>query len=384
MSELREDLKAYVDGELSPERTKEIEQALAADPSLLEEVEWMKAIGQHLRALRADPTPAGAETALARLRKRPLWRHPALAGVGLAAVFVAILFPVFSQSRGAAGLSMAAQTDASSPVASKGAPATEEYARAGGSDGAAKAPVPTESNVRTDKAAAPPSATVAPRAFPQLLIRTAEISLKVESVKEAMKKASQLATANGGFVSGSQASGSEGQLPQGFVTMRVPVRTFDRVCDSLRQLGVVLNETTNTDDVTAQVADVEARLKVMRAEEESYVTMLRAARRVGELLEIKERLSQVRQEIESLDAQRKALRDQASYSTINATFTQKAAVGSPEPPRDWSGDAWTNAVNGLQAALRWLGAGAITVFVYAPIWLPLALISWWLVRRTSR
>lgn len=379
MSELREDLKAYVDGELSPERTKEIEQALAADPSLLEEVEWMKAIGQHLRALRADPTPAGAETALARLRKRPLWRHPALAGVGLAAVFVAILFPVFSQSRGAAGLSMGTQTGAAVADAAKA-----EFARERGPGGAAQEPVPTDSNVRADKGSAPAAAPVAPRTFPQLLIRTAELTVKVESVKVAMKEASRLATANGGFVSGSQASGSEGQLPQGFVTLRVPVAAFDRVCDSLRQLGVVLSESTNTDDVTAQVADVEARLKVMRAEEESYVTMLRAARRVGELLEIKERLSQVRQEIESIDAQRKALRDQASYSTINATFTQKAAVGSPEPPKDWSGDAWTNAVNGLQAALRWLGTAVITVFVYAPLWLPLVLVAWWLVRRASK
>lgn len=230
---------------------------------------------------------------------------------------------------------------------------------------------------------AQPSTTITPRA-PQLLIRTADLHRRVEDVAIAQRDMIRIATANGGFLAGNNMTGSEGQLPEANVTIRVPVKRFDAVCESIRAMGTLVSDNTNTDDVTTQVADTEARLKVMRAEEDSYVTMLRAARKVGELLEIKERLSSVRQEIESLDAQRKALRDQSSYSTINAVFTQKAKIGTPETPKDWSEDTWSNAVNGLTSALRWLGQVVITVFVYSPLWLPVVLIGVWMSRKAKK
>jgi predicted nuclease with TOPRIM domain len=141
-------------------------------------------------------------------------------------------------------------------------------------------------------------------------------------------------------------------------------------------------ENSNAQDVTAEYADLDGRLKELRAEEESYVQMLRAARRVGELMEIKDRLSSVRQQIASMESQRKALANESALSTIRATFEQKVRVEDEEKPKDGGFDeTWAKALNGLSAVGEFLGNAAIYLFVFAPIWLPPVLLFWWLGRK---
>ena len=136
------------------------------------------------------------------------------------------------------------------------------------------------------------------------------------------------------------------------------------------------------EDVTAQYADTTARMKVMQAEEDSYVTMLRGARRMGEILAIKDRLSTVREQIESLKSQSSALKNMSDLSKIELTFEQQPKVNPPPVSCSWSANTSTSAVNGLTSALQFLATVAIFIFVYSPIWLPLGLLGFWLYRRS--
>ncbi|MBZ0214065.1 MAG: hypothetical protein K8H99_09720 [Nitrospirae bacterium] len=65
---IREDLKAYLDGELSPQRMEEVRAALEADPALREELEFMRLMGFEIKRMAAEPHVAGVEGALGRLR----------------------------------------------------------------------------------------------------------------------------------------------------------------------------------------------------------------------------------------------------------------------------------------------------------------------------
>ncbi len=432
MNDYRSDLKAYLDGELTPERAREVEAALAEDPALREEVEFMKVLGLEIQRIKHDPPVQGAEQAIATARRRPRFSRKLLTwgGAGFGVLFLLVMWPVYAQSKRAAmetaatasvaksdyqfadsvggdqGLARNQGVTGSIPLnglnerASRspldGASGKLKGAQAGeggfggGSSGYAtlkkkEAPAEVDGTIERGR-----SATSAPTVPPmstnssQRLIRTADLALRVDSAKEAQSSAIRIVTGFGGFIASSNLSGSKDSLPTATVTLRVPVRSFDNALESLRKLGDVVSDTSNTDDVTAQVADTDARLKVMRAEEDSYVTMLRAAKRVGELLEIKERLSTVRQEIESLDAQKKALADQSTYSTISATFEQKPKPGQPEAPKGWADETWANAVNGLGSVGRFLASAGIFLFVYAPIWLPVVIIGWIAVKRSKK
>jgi hypothetical protein len=411
MSTIREDLKAYVDGELSEARMEEIRMVLERDAELRAEAEFFRMLGGEIKGMAREFQPKGAEKVLTQVRRRPLlrparWVWQSAAAIVLVSFVGALLFPLFAQSKEAARMTWGGQADADMAAASVQSSKAEVSDPRGFTDTSrsteAVAGVPKEfqggkrlesqggggnqlnNKARVgDRRESPQSSSPPPlrSVHPQMLIRRADLMMEVVSARESLEAATRLAASSGGFVESSSMTGSVGVLPEAYVTMRVPVKAFDTTLQRLRDLGVVLSDTSNSEDVTAQHADLTARLKVMRAEEESYVSMLRAARRVGELLEIKERLSSIRQEIESLQAQAAVLKDQAAMSTITATFKQKATPGQPEPKEDWLEGTWATAVNGLLAVGRFIGQFLIYILVFSPVWLPIVLLIRWLNRR---
>ena len=453
MNTIQEDLKAFLDGELSPERAAEVQAAIDADPTLREEVEFMKALGFEIKKMKAEPAVQGAEKAMAGVRRgRSSWllRNRWMMGSALTAVMLLVIVPPMLRSgsatapftptaeagvyRGKASAPLedsarfadgaAGSTGSTGTTGTTGttgstglfgsegsfknrrvptnnaSPPQDWYARGGamesdkgltdpdtlgGIAGKEEQALRSEGLNHAGPEQAPNRAPAPSRGLiPQFLIRTANVAVKVESAQKALADSIRIAQSVGGYSSGDNLSVSEGTTPTATVSLRVPVKSFEKVREDILKLGTMIENNSNTEDVTTQVADTEARLKVMRAEEDSYVTMLRGARKIGELMEIKDRLSSIRQEIESLDSQKKALRDQASYSTINATFTQKTKIDEPAPPKEWTEDTWANAVNGLKSVGRFLAQGAIFLFVYSPLWLPVLLFGWWMSRRGSK
>lgn len=390
-----DDAKAFVDGELDVMRAAEIERAMETDADLREEINAMKALGFELKRTAVAHPATGAEKALEGFRRRPLLYRipvPLVAATCLVVASIGAIpllngrgggetammtepAPSISGRTQLQGVGGAQDSDGSEGMAYRGGEAINGVVESPSFAPAKKVNPPSalDLNSRVD----PPSKVLSPD-----LIRTASMSVKVTSAKQALEKAIALSKTMGGFYESSQHSAGENQNPVAQVTLRVPVNMFDTTLTSLREFGEVIDEHSDSQDVTVQIADVGARLKVLRAEEESYVTMLRAGRKIGEILEIKDRLSTVRQEIESLTAQLKTLKNQSSYSTIACSFSERPRVKAEEPPKDWSDDTWANAVNGLKSVGRSLGQAAIFVFVFAPVWLPIAFLGWFLVRRS--
>lgn len=488
MNEIREDLKAFVDGELAPERMDEVRRAVEADPALQQEVEYMRLLGMEIRRMAAEPEIVGKEAAVSKFRKvaLPWWNPATLTGrfAYAGALFLvlagtsAVLFPVFAQSKSAskrsagADMSMsktAMEERASSPMEggslSVETPATAgkgEVSRLraskGGADGADESltpgtlaptgrsgdsagsfagaspsqpnlldagvpesqtyaeiegaePPPSESKVpvattkesakktssgkgkvartltqRDKTQAASPATKPLPEAPPlnRMVVKNADISVKVEDARKALTDVEALAKQLGGYVEGGNLSAPEEGDATASATLRVPFQSYENAMKSLREMGEVLSENSTAADVTAQHADAEGRLKALRAEEQSYLTMLRGAKTTGQIMEIKDRLGQVRQEIASFESQRKAFASASALSTIRATFTQKADyVGKKKDGGDGSGfdETWARAQNGLSKVGEFLGNLAIYVFVFSPVWLPPVLLFWWLGRR---
>jgi hypothetical protein len=218
----------------------------------------------------------------------------------------------------------------------------------------------------------------------RMVIKNADISLKVDDAKTALTEAEALAKSLGGYVEGGNLTSMEEQTPQASCILRVRSNLYETAMKALRGMGEVLSETSNANDVTAEHADTVGRLTVLRAEADSYVTMLRGARKIGEIMEIKDRLSQVRQQIASLESQRKALQGESALSTIRATFNQKESV-EKKKDEDKSGfdETWAKAQNGLSAVGEFLGNLAIYLFVFSPVWLPPVVLFWWLTKKAK-
>ena len=117
MNDVRDELKAYLDGELPEGRAAEIAKAIEADPLLQQEAQMLRDIGEGIREIAAAPPAMGFERALSAVtrRRRPWFtRWPALvAAASIAVVAIAISGPLMPQAR----LGAAAETSvASSPM----------------------------------------------------------------------------------------------------------------------------------------------------------------------------------------------------------------------------------------------------------------------------
>lgn len=104
---LRQDLKAFLDGELSPARTDEVRKALESDPLLAEEARLLKEIGTAVRQQAWQPAPVGLEATLAKLSGSKVSRRNGLWWFALPASLATGLFVLVLLRPGGDGAEMA-------------------------------------------------------------------------------------------------------------------------------------------------------------------------------------------------------------------------------------------------------------------------------------
>lgn len=386
----RDDLKAYLDGELPEGRAQEVRAALERDPDLREEYTFMKLLTKEIQDTATQPDVQGADRARRAAKRKPWYlRPPALAVQGVAALFLigavgSAMFPRVGSESVAMAARPAAETEAKvAKLPSADAAAGEANPK---EEAAPPATADFESNARAKSSLneASPSnqglpTTGTPNYGARDVVKTGRLGVEVKDTKEAMQEATDTVKAMQGYVESSSVFNHDG-LASGSMVLRVPAASYETLVNTVRRMGEVMTENIGGQDVTAPLADMQAREKVLRAEETEYVRMLRDSRRLQDVLDLRDRLSDVRQQIESIDAQRKALAATAALSTLTVEFTQKSRLQDLKPD-DWFGQTTTSATNTLMSAGRTIVSGALYVAILSPVWVPVALLAWWIARR---
>jgi hypothetical protein len=236
----------------------------------------------------------------------------------------------------------------------------------------------------TDEAAgAPlPQGLGAPR-----VIKTAAIEIEVPKGRfdAAFSKVPTIAAALGGFVSSSTSSqaadpGEGGddapRQAAGSIVLRVPADQFDAARTQLIALGELRSQQLKGDDVSAQLTDLDARLRNLRSQEEAIRLLMTKAKTIGETIEVQRQLGAVREQIEQLSAEQARLGDAVAMSTLTLTMAEPGAVARAEHEPSPLGQAFGRAFAGAQDVL----AGIIVFLGYVvPLALVLALA--WLATR---
>ena len=172
----------------------------------------------------------------------------------------------------------------------------------------------------------------------QKLIRTASLDLVVNDIQATLNDVRSLTSVKGGYVEESSTNG-EGQSDfNASMKIRIPAARLDETLTEIKKLAVrTVRENVQAQDVTRQYVDTEARLHTMRAEEQQYLTILKRASTVKDTVEVTEKLSEIRTEIEQAQAELKSLVLQIDMSLITISFRLRAPVASTAivwAPRD--------------------------------------------------
>lgn len=163
------------------------------------------------------------------------------------------------------------------------------------------------------------------------IIRSGSMRYKVDDLDASRQLILAQVQAHGGHVEGDDRS-ERGSSIDLSMRVRIPADRFDAFLGTLHPLGELLDQQISATDVTAQWVDVEARLAAKRKVEERYLAIVGQARTVTEILEVERELGNVRAEIESMEAQMNALKDQVGLSTLTITCTKPQAEGTRDLP----------------------------------------------------
>jgi hypothetical protein len=154
--------------------------------------------------------------------------------------------------------------------------------------------------------------------------RTGSMDLVVKSPKDISEKIRLLAEHIGGFLISSETYGGQ-DTSSALLTIRVPANRFEEARLQIRKLGLrVDGEKLDAQDVTRQYVDQAARLRNLHAQEAQYLGILKQAKTVKDTLEVSDKLSGVRGEIEQQQAEFNALSKQVETVALTVSLRAEA------------------------------------------------------------
>lgn len=209
------------------------------------------------------------------------------------------------------------------------------------------------------------------------IIYHADVTLKVTDFAQTSTQLEALLRQQQGFVEDSKETREEGQWQQS-VRIRVAPARFQALLMGLRGLGTVEEKRISSDDVTAQHADVAARLAAKRKLEQRYLALLGQAKKVSEMLEIEEKMGAVREDIESTESQLKTLDNQIAYATIYLRYYQPLPLATPDQPVLSFGSRMVDAFYSGWVLLTDVALGVVSIWPFLLVALGLFFVvkSW--------
>lgn len=170
-----------------------------------------------------------------------------------------------------------------------------------------------------------PASTAASQLTERKVIKNGSLSLLVKNAEQASKDIQSIAERWGGFVASANIYEITKGTKAGSVTIRVPADKFNQTFEEIKKLAVkVERENINTQDITEQYIDLEARLKNLKAEEEQYLEIMKKAQEIQDILNVASRLSEVRGRIEQIEGQLKYLAQQVDLASVSVELTEEA------------------------------------------------------------
>jgi hypothetical protein len=229
--------------------------------------------------------------------------------------------------------------------------------QAGAGDGGGEPPA--EQRVGSDDDAGDVVESVGPAAAGgdgRVVVREGNVTLRVSNLTTARRAIEDNVTARGGYVADSrfQRRGSGNTTWRtGRLVVRVPAENFSTTREAVNDRGTVEHENVRTRDVTEQLVDIEARLANLERERDRLREFLDEANDTEDLVTIEQRLSTVQGEIERLEAQRRALLDRVTYSTLTVDLREPRPE-APEPAEPTLAGVFTDSVADVVATGEWL------------------------------
>ncbi len=201
------------------------------------------------------------------------------------------------------------------------------------------------------------------------LVKTAELSLRLESIDKAMVQLRQIVRSKQGDIYDFQDDRlpENGRNHQATLMLKVPSTALEHTLAEIAKLGRVESQGIKSEDVSQQLVDTDARLKNLRQQEDLTRKIMDRSGSVKDILAVSKELAAIRDQIERLDATVKNLRQQVAYSTINLRIEESQ---STIPTGDAFGiqvqETWKNSTHAAGSLATNLALGLLWLVPFTP------------------
>ncbi|PJJ83029.1 DUF4349 domain-containing protein [Mucilaginibacter auburnensis] len=207
-----------------------------------------------------------------------------------------------------------------------------------------------------------------PQEMEKKIIKEGELRFKTADITAARKALVASLVKLGGYVSEESENNYDGQKEITLNT-RIPAKNFDAFLTAVSTNAESIDsKNIRIKDVTTEFIDVTTQLANKKKLEARYLELLNKGSKVSDLLEIEDKLTEIRSSIESTQGQLNYLSKQVAYSSLNITFYSKQTVQD-------NGQTFGYKIkNALTSGWYTLGGMFFGFVAWWPIWLVLVMV----------
>lgn len=340
-----EELMAYLDGELPAERTSATAAHVEQCPDCQRLATEFHGVAQRLATWEIEPGSVKMTPAMtAGLDKKPRRLHvPLWAWAAAATVLVVMaIAPQFKQQPPTDKLTSYLQFSAEQSSAPR------------------QASQPVHEAFNASRAAAP-RATRLVGAVKPMIARSAHLTLQAKDVDKVRNGIDEVLKRHNGYLGELNSSAPPGEARSFDATLRFPSDQFEAAFAELKKLGRVEAESQSGEEVTQQYVDLDARLTNARNSEHRLTDILRERTgRLADVLSVETEIERVRGEIESMDAEKKALTTRIDFANVTVKVVEDYKAQLHLAPDSVSTRFRNAAVEGYRSMIEEL-VGALTL-----------------------
>lgn len=206
------------------------------------------------------------------------------------------------------------------------------------------------------------------------LIRTVNLNVETNDFDSVTATVPTRVNALGGYIESSSVDGSTTYSGRSAdYTIRIPAAKADGFIATIGDSSNITHQTESMEDVTLKYVDIKSRKGSLQVEYDRLEELLKEADDIEELIYIENRLSEVRYEIESIEAQLRSYDNLVDYTTIYLYVSEVVEYTEPEPVDNSVG---ARISRGLKEAFENIGEFLGNLLVFIVVALPyLAVIA---------
>jgi Domain of unknown function (DUF4349) len=157
------------------------------------------------------------------------------------------------------------------------------------------------------------------------IIKEGDISFEAKDIVATRKQLLNTLNRLGGYLDeDNETLNNDDNRKEYVLKTRIPAKNFDTFLDSISTGAMKIDSKhISISDVTTQFIDMTTRLHNQKILEATYINLLKKASKMSDVLEVEDKLTDTRTEIESEQGQLNYLDKQIAYSSLDITFYTK-------------------------------------------------------------